>query len=135
MRYGTLKENHLFGKCYSGGARCATKTLVLYKLRDKRAGVLAKSHPQKKKINRTGITVSKKIGNAVRRNSAKRKIREAFVRLYKENEIKTGFLLVCVARESINTESVQRVYSDLLYAAKKTALTVVENDLDNESDN
>ena len=46
--------------------------------------------------NRFGITVGKKIGNAVKRNRVRRHIYEAF-RLY-EPTIKTGYDIVIVAR-------------------------------------
>lgn len=49
---------------------------------------------------RLGISVSKRIGNAVRRNAVKRKIREAF-RLGKAG-LPRSYDVVCVARSGVN---------------------------------
>jgi len=49
------------------------------------------------KLNRLGITASKKIGGAVQRNRARRIIKEAY-RLT-EPELKKGFDIVVVARK------------------------------------
>ncbi len=48
--------------------------------------------------NRFGITVSKKLGKAVRRNKVRRRIYEAFKQY--EASVKTGFDIVIVARAS-----------------------------------
>ena len=57
-----ITENHLYSKVYAKGKKHATRTVVLYVLRDLHANRLMKQHPMKVKINRVGITVSKKIG-------------------------------------------------------------------------
>ena len=49
-------------------------------------------------VCRVGITVSKKIGNAVERNRARRIIRAAFRNVLAEHETKGNFDLVFVAR-------------------------------------
>ena len=46
--------------------------------------------------NRLGITTSKKIGNAVKRNRSRRVLRAAFLNL--ENNIKQGYDIILVAR-------------------------------------
>ena len=61
----TLKLNGEFRRAYGRGKSLAQPALVTYALRN-RAGKC-----------RYGITASKKVGNAVRRNRAKRVIREA----------------------------------------------------------
>ena len=78
MKYGVINENHLFVKCYNKGKKVVTKRIVVFVLEDKHARFLQKSHPKKEKINRVGITVTKKLGGAVARNRAKRIMREAW---------------------------------------------------------
>lgn len=60
------------------------------------------------KFNRFGITVSKKLGKAVKRNKVRRRIYEAF-RLY-EPSLKTGFDIVIVAKVSSAEAAFDRYY-------------------------
>lgn len=48
-------------------------------------------------VARLGITVTRKIGNAVERNRVKRAVREAFRR--RRSEIRSGLALVVIARD------------------------------------
>ncbi len=123
MKYTSLCENHLFQKAYKGGKKAPSGRIVLYTLTDKKANLLKKRHPQKIKINRLGITVSKKIGGAVERNRAKRIIREAYRKLCREQAVRTGLLVVIVARESIAGAKSDEIYRELKAAAKRTGLT------------
>ncbi len=122
MKYTSLCENHLFQKAYRGGKKAPTHRIVLYVLADKRAYLLKKQNPLRQKINRVGVTVTKKIGGAVQRNRAKRIIREAYRRLEKEFQVKKGNLVVIVARESIDGAKMQQIYSELVSAARRAGL-------------
>ena len=119
MKYTSLCENHLFQKAYKNGQKAPGSKIVLYVLADRKANLLKKRHPLKLKINRVGITVSKKIGGAVQRNRAKRIIREAYRQLLKHYKVKLGFLVVIVARESIVGVKSTELYPELVRAAKK----------------
>ena len=99
MKNIAIKENHLYQKAYRQGKRFVGKTVAVYVLRDFAAKRLKKEHPQKKLVNRLGLSVSKKIGSAVERNRAKRIIRAAYDPL--REELRTGFLIVISAREAI----------------------------------
>jgi len=79
-----LKKNADFKKVYARGKSVVSPYVVLYYLKNG----LAES--------RVGIAVSKKVGNSVTRNRAKRLIRESF-RLC-SFEIKPGHDLVFIAR-------------------------------------
>ena len=100
MKHYALCENHLFSKAYSKGKRAVTSALAVYVLPDYAAKRLAKSHPQKKILNRIGLTATKTIGGAVVRSRARRIMREALWALERENNLKTGFLIVIVARRA-----------------------------------
>lgn len=100
MKHYALCENHLFSKAYSKGKRAVTSALAVYVLPDYAAKRLAKSHPQKKILNRIGLTATKTIGGAVVRSRARRIMREALWAIERENNLKTGFLIVIVARRA-----------------------------------
>ena len=59
-----------------------------------------------------GIGVSRKVGNAVKRNKIKRWIREAF-RL-NQNQMPSGFRVVVLVREKQNLKNFSEVEKDLL---------------------
>ncbi len=101
MKLRTIKENHLYSKAYSKGKKFVAKNVVVYVLKDLASSRLAKENPEKKKINRVGLTVTKKLGSAVVRNRCKRIIREAYRLSDKDNEIMGGYLIVIVARSGI----------------------------------
>ena len=124
MKYGVINENHLFVKCYNKGKKVITKRLVVFVLEDKHARFLQKSHPEKVKINRVGISVTKKLGGAVQRNRAKRIIREAWRQIAKNYETIKGKLVVISAREAIADAKMDDIFKDLTYAAHRLGLII-----------
>lgn len=122
MKYRAIGENHLYQKAYMRGEKAVTRTVVVYILRDYAAQRLQKAHPQKKRVNRVGLTVTKKLGGAVTRSRVKRILREAFRRLDKERPLKTGFLVVLVARDAAVNAKTQDIHTDLGYAMKKLGM-------------
>ena len=62
----SMKENYLFRRLYAKGKSAATAALAVY---------VRPNHSQR---TRLGITVSAKLGKAVRRNRVRRRIREAY---------------------------------------------------------
>lgn len=123
MKCCAICENHLFNKAYAKGKKAVSKSIVLYVLTDRHAWLLKKQHPLKVKVNRVGITVSKKIGHAVERNRAKRIIREAYRTLEKEFQVKKGYLVVIVARDAIKGAKTPEIYAELKKSAAKLGLT------------
>lgn len=118
MKFYAIRENGLYKKAYKIGARKGAKNLTVYVLRDRAAAELRKQHPEKRTINRIGISASKKVGGAVQRNRAKRVIREAYREIDKTVGIKTGFLIVITPRTECTVSKMQNVKSDLLYCLK-----------------
>ncbi len=93
---------------------------AVYVLRDLAAKRLQRENPQKKKVNRLGLAVSKKIGSAVERNRAKRIIRAAYDSL--RDELRTGNLIVISARESIKGKKSSDIEPELRTAFEKLSL-------------
>ncbi len=80
----SLNQNTLFRRLYYRGKPQYSPILLLH------------SMPNGLSYNRFGITVSKKLGKAVRRNKVRRRIYEAFRRY--EPSLKAGFDIVIVAK-------------------------------------
>lgn len=80
----SLKKNYEFRRLYSKGQSAVSPFLAVY------------CRKNRTQVNRVGITVGGKIGNAVKRNRIRRRLRE----IYRLNEtaFRTGFDIVIVAR-------------------------------------
>ena len=104
----TLKKRAEFIKISRDGARAKTRSLISICLKSENLDTLTT----------VGYTASKKVGNAVKRNMAKRRLR-SLVREH-ESEFCTGYFFVFIATsELVNTEySVLK--SDFLYCIKKS---------------
>ena len=100
MKFVAIKENHLYSKAYSKGKRVVTSALAVYVLPDYAAKRLAKAHPEKKVVNRIGLTTSTKLGGAVVRSRTRRIMREGLRALEREKTLKVGFLIVIAARSA-----------------------------------
>ena len=124
MKNIAISEDHLFRKVYAKGQKIFCRHIAVYVLTDYRASRLARENPLKTKLNRVGLTVTKKLGKAVVRTRTRRILRAAYSRLETENEIKKGFLIVIVARPAATEAKTQDIYKDLLYAAGKLGLII-----------
>lgn len=108
MKIISLNENKVFQHIYKRGIVTVGQFVVIYCL------------PNKLGFNRLGITVSKKIGKAVIRNLAKRRIKEIYIKNF--HKIKQGFDIVIVARFKINGSSLNSVELSFLNMLKKNNL-------------
>ena len=103
-----LKLNHVFRRLYAKGESAVGRFVVVYA---KRNG---------SQVNRLGITTGVKLGGAVERNRARRRIRETY-RL-SENRLKRGFDLVIVARTAAIDGNFSEMQRSFLHQCKKLNL-------------
>lgn len=104
----SLKKNHEFRRLYAKGKSAVSPILVLYCRRNGR------------KVNRLGITVGGKIGNAVQRNRVRRRLKEC----YRTNEgrFSVGYDLILVARVRIRSASYQQIEGQMLRLAGRLGI-------------
>ncbi len=103
MKSKTLKENKDFRRLYYRGKSDAASCLVTYAMKNRLGET------------RVGITSGKKIGNAVKRNRARRLIRAAFSQY--EGRLNGSYDIVFVARTrtaEVKMQEVQRQMEEQL---------------------
>ncbi len=104
----TLKENYEFRRLYQKGASAVGGGMVLY-CRKNRLG-----------RNRLGLTASVKLGHAVVRNRARRRLREVY-RL-NGDKLKVGYDFILVARGRTLTASWMELNGTFLRLCRKLDL-------------
>lgn len=104
----SLKLNKDFRRLYSRGKTFVSGYTVVYTSKN-RFGK-----------NRLGLTVSKSMGKAVKRNRVKRLMRESY-RLM-ENRINQGFDIIIVARNRALGKTQAQIQKDVEYAMRKLEL-------------
>lgn len=104
----SLNRNQDFRHVYSKGKYFSSGLLVSYVLKNRC------------KLTRFGITTSKKIGNAVKRNRARRVIRASLANI-REN-LPKGFDIVFVARKNTASAKSYEVCKDMSYQMRKLGL-------------
>lgn len=109
MKFPVIKENHLFLKVYEKGRCQVSDGLAVYVLKNRNKDVTA-----------VGFTVSKNRGNAVLRNTARRRMRDAYRVLYPF--LKKGYLIVIVARQSCINYNSTELCEQLHGSFRKAAL-------------
>lgn len=97
----SLVENHLFRRLYRTGKSQVTPYIVVYYKKTKLP------------YNRLGITTTKKIGNAVERNRARRLIKEAYRLLEPDYMKSASYDIVIVARRKAVFAKMQHVKDSL----------------------
>lgn len=116
MKIISLTRNGQFQRLYRKGKSFVTPTMVVY---------VAKNRLP---YNRLGITAGKKVGGAVQRNRAKRRIRE----LFRSNmlRLKQGYDFCIVARAFTAEAPAEKVRRDFDTSMVKLEVWQNETDLD-----
>ena len=104
----TLKQNYEFRRLYQKGASSAGSCMVLYCRKNKLGH------------NRLGLTASVKLGHAVVRNRARRRLRE----VYRLNspQLQKGWDIILVARSRTVTASWKELNDTFLRLCRKLDL-------------
>ncbi|BAM48542.1 MAG: ribonuclease P protein component [Amphibacillus sp.] len=104
-----LKSNDEFQNVFKNGKSFANRQLVVYYL------------PKKDQINfRVGLSVSKKIGNAVVRNQVKRYLRQAILEM--EDDIKRDVDIVIIARQPVKSMDFHQIKKSLTHVLLNSKL-------------
>ena len=104
----TLKQNYEFRRLYQKGASAAGGCMVLYCRKNKLGH------------NRLGLTASVKLGHAVVRNRARRRLREVY-RL-NSHRLSAGWDIILVARSRTVTASWKELNDTFLRLCRKLDL-------------
>ncbi len=104
----TLKKNTEFKRVYAKGNSLANYYLVLFFLKNEYGR------------NRIGFLASKKVGNSVVRNRARRLIKESF-RQY-SSKLREGYDIVFIARANIKNSAFKDVDKAMYSILKKSKL-------------
>jgi ribonuclease P protein component len=105
-----LRDKRDFSRLYKKGKAVHEKYIVLFYIEN---GL---------DYNRRAFLASKKVGNSVHRNRARRLMKEAY-RLHID-EVKIGVDVLFIARNSINGKKMQDVEASELRALRKSKLIV-----------
>lgn len=104
-----LKRRSEFQQVFQGGRKCVRPFLVVH--------LRLQTVPAD---TRLGLTVSRRVGNAVTRNRVKRRLREIF--RHARPDIQPGYDIVVVARTSAADATYQELKQDFDEAAVKLGL-------------
>ena len=108
MKFKAVNKNTEFNRAYRRGQSFVDKTCVLYVIKNRYG------------FTRIGITASKKVGNAVKRNRARRVIRESVRQL--GIDMTQSVDIIIVARSRTPYVKQQVVYSQLKGLCEKAGI-------------
>ena len=109
LKKEVLRRKDDFKRIYKKGSSVGEKYVVLFY---KRNGL---------SYNRTAFLASKKVGNSVQRNRARRLMKESYRNLF--SEIKEGNDLIFIARNTVNGKKAGDVDRSIRRAVSKAGLS------------
>jgi len=104
----SLNRNYEFRRLYNKGKSAASKSVVVYCMRNNTAE------------NRIGITVSTKLGGAVQRNRIRRRLKEIY--RINEHRLLIGYNIVIVARQRSRYAMWSELEASVIYLFNKLGL-------------
>ncbi len=107
----TLKKNKEFGFVYRKGKGVPLRDFTLVYVKSRYGGV------------RAGFSVSKKVGNSVTRNRARRRLKEAFRTLLPE--IRGNYCFIFVARPRVCAAAFADILAQMRKALVKAGVTLI----------
>ena len=110
LKKEVLRKKEDFNVIYKAGKSIPDRYIVLFYKRNDLP------------YSRTAFLASKKVGNSVQRNRAKRLMKESY-RL-NEERIRPGFDLIFIARKTINGRKFRDVIKSMMNAAARGKVTV-----------
>ena len=106
-----VKKNEEFQYIFKNGKSFANRQLVIYYI-----------ERENQALFRIGLSVGKKIGNAVMRNRIKRCLRQAFTDLKKE--VKPGYDIIIIARQPTKEMNCHMIKKSLIHLLKRVQLLI-----------
>lgn len=104
-----LKKNDEFQHVFKKGKSFANRQLVLYFLKK-----------DDQDHFRFGLSVSKKVGNAVERNQIKRYLRQALLEL--EEQVKSDYDFIIIARKPVKDMDFHQLKKSLVHVLSKSKI-------------
>lgn len=108
LKKNVLRKKSDFDQLYKNGKSIGDRYVVLF---FRKNGLT---------INRTGFLASKKVGNSVKRNRARRLMRESYRNMV--DRLPKGYDLVMIARNTINGRKCQEVEKSMASSFKRAGL-------------
>lgn len=109
MKLQRLRKNQDFQKVYKKGKSTANRQFIVYVLRG-----------ENQKFSRLGLSVSKKMGNAVVRNKIRRHVKEAMRAM--EGKIQLGNDYIIISRKPAADMTYTEVKSSLQHVLKRACV-------------
>ncbi|WP_161878272.1 ribonuclease P protein component [Alkalibacterium sp. MB6] len=106
-----VKKEADFQKVFHQGESMANRQFVVYAY-----------HKPEQRHFRVGLSVGKKMGNAVERNAIKRKIRHVLIEFDQEDELKHDFDFIIIARKPVQLMSYHEIKKSLQHVLGKAKL-------------
>ena len=114
MKFKAINQNREFNRCYKRGVSYVSPLLVTYVLKNRLGKI------------RIGVTASKKVGNAVKRNRAKRLLKESARLLI--TDIDQIYYIIFVSRGKTPHSNMNAVKNQMQEHLQKAGLIDVKTD-------
>ena len=108
-----VKREKDFNAIFKSGMNCANRKFVIYRL------------PQEQPHFRVGLSVSKKLGNAVVRNRIKRLIRSVLTELKPQLQSEIDFIVI--ARKPVVSMNYQELKKCMMHVLKLGKILIIDD--------